>query len=41
MIVLIVGLVLFLGIHSISIAAPDWRNAQIEKLQVLATPARG
>jgi len=20
---------------------PDWRNAQIEKLQVLATPARG
>ena len=29
MIVLIVGLVLFLGIHSISIAAPDWRNAQV------------
>jgi uncharacterized membrane protein len=29
MVLLIVGLVLFLGIHSVSIAAPDWRNAQV------------
>ena len=30
MIVLIVGLVLFLGIHSVAIVAPAWRNAQVE-----------
>jgi len=29
MTLLIVGLVLFLGIHSISIAAPAWRDAQV------------
>jgi len=29
MTMLIVGLVLFLGIHSISIAAPQWRDAQV------------
>lgn len=28
---LIVGLVLFLGIHSVSIVAPAWRRAQIER----------
>ena len=31
MTLLIIGLVLFLGIHSVSIAAPAWRNAQIER----------
>jgi len=29
MLMLVIGLVLFLGIHSISIVAPDWRNAQV------------
>lgn len=29
MILLIVGLVLFLGIHSVSIVAPAWRDAQL------------
>ena len=29
MIVFLTGLVLFLGIHSVSIVAPGWRNAQI------------
>jgi uncharacterized membrane protein len=29
MTLLIVGLVLFLGIHSVSIAAPAWRDAQV------------
>jgi uncharacterized membrane protein len=29
MIVLILGLVLFLGIHSVSIVAPAWRDAQV------------
>lgn len=32
MLVLILGLLLFLGIHSIRIVANDWRNAQIAKL---------
>ena len=32
MFLLIVGLVLFLGIHSVRILAPDWRSAQIERL---------
>lgn len=30
MIWLIVGLVLFLGVHSVRIAAPEWRQAQID-----------
>lgn len=29
--VLILGLVLFLGVHSVSIAAPAWRDAQLAK----------
>lgn len=29
---LICGLILFLGIHSVSIIANDWRNAQVKKL---------
>ena len=29
MTLLLVGLVLFLGIHSVSIVAPGWRNAQV------------
>ncbi|MDH5539119.1 MAG: NnrU family protein [Rhizobacter sp.] len=29
MTLLIVGLVLFLGVHSLSIVAPDWRDAQL------------
>ena len=29
---LICGLILFLGIHSVSIFANDWRNAQVKKL---------
>ena len=32
MLVLVVGLVLFLGIHSVSIVAPGWRLAMIERL---------
>jgi uncharacterized membrane protein len=28
----IVGLILFLGIHSVSIVAPQWRDAQVAKL---------
>ncbi len=31
MILLVIGLVLFLGIHSIAIVAPDWRAAQIAR----------
>ena len=31
MIAFVVGLVLFLGIHSISIVAPDWRGAQVQR----------
>jgi uncharacterized membrane protein len=32
MLVLVVGLVLFLGIHSVSIVAPRWRLAMIDRL---------
>ena len=32
MIVLLLGLVLFLGVHSVSIVAPDWRGATIARL---------
>ncbi len=32
MTLLIVGLVLFLGVHSVSIAAPAWRNAQVARI---------
>ncbi|HEY5324580.1 MAG TPA: NnrU family protein [Caldimonas sp.] len=32
MIVLLLGLVLFLGVHSVSIAAPGWRSATIARL---------
>ncbi len=32
MIILIIGLVLFLGIHSVKVVAPVWREAQIAKL---------
>ena len=32
MLVLVVGLVLFLGIHSVSIVAPKWRLAMIDRL---------
>ncbi len=32
MLVLVVGLVLFLGIHSVSIVAPRWRLSMIERL---------
>ncbi|CAN7383374.1 NnrU family protein [Variovorax sp. LjRoot84] len=28
---LVVGLILFLGIHSVSIVAPAWRDAQVER----------
>ena len=31
MTILLIGLILFLGIHSVSIAAPGWRNAQIAR----------
>ena len=31
MTLLIVGLVLFLGIHTVSILAPEWRNAQLAR----------
>jgi len=30
-IVLLLGLVVFLGVHSVSIAAPGWRSAQIAR----------
>lgn len=29
--ILVVGLILFLGIHSVSIIVPAWRNAQVER----------
>jgi uncharacterized membrane protein len=29
---LIVGLIIFLGVHSVRLVAPDWRNAQIARL---------
>ena len=32
MIVLVAGLVLFLGVHSVSIAAPGWRDAMASRL---------
>jgi len=32
MILLVIGLVLFLGIHSIAIVAPQWRDAQAARL---------
>jgi uncharacterized membrane protein len=32
MVWLILGLVLFLGVHSVSIAAPAWRDAQVQRL---------
>ena len=32
MLLLIIGLVVFLGVHSVRILAPDWRDAQREKL---------
>ena len=32
MTLLIIGLALFLGVHTVSIVAPGWRNAQIERL---------
>ena len=32
MTLLIIGLVLFLGVHSVSIAAPAWRDAQVARL---------
>jgi uncharacterized membrane protein len=32
MFILIAGLILFLGVHSMRIAAPDWRNAQMKAL---------
>jgi len=32
MTLLICGLILFLGVHSVRIVANDWRNAQVEKL---------
>ena len=31
MIVLVLGLLLFLGVHSVSIVAPGWRGAQIAR----------
>ena len=31
MTVFIAGMVLFLGIHSVSIVAPGWRNAQVAR----------
>ena len=31
MIVLLLGLIVFLGVHSVSIAAPGWRSAQIAR----------
>ena len=32
MLVLIAGLILFLGLHSLRIFADDWRTAQIAKM---------
>ncbi|MGZ5238188.1 MAG: NnrU family protein, partial [Caldimonas sp.] len=32
MIVFLAGLVVFLGIHSVSIVAPAWRRAQVARL---------
>jgi len=32
MLVLVAGLVLFLGIHSVSIVAPRWRLAMVDRL---------
>ncbi|GLS31111.1 Uncharacterized membrane protein [Mesorhizobium albiziae] len=32
MFLLIVGLIVFLGVHSVRIVAPDWREAQIARL---------
>jgi uncharacterized membrane protein len=32
MALLVLGLILFLGIHSVSIVAPAWRNAQVTRL---------
>ena len=32
MVVLVLGLVVFLGIHSVSIVAPAWRDAQVARL---------
>ncbi|MBU2288022.1 MAG: NnrU family protein, partial [Gammaproteobacteria bacterium] len=32
MLLLVLGLILFLGVHSVSIVAPGWRNAQATKL---------
>jgi uncharacterized membrane protein len=32
MLIFVVGLVVFLGIHSISIVAPRWRDAQVRRL---------
>ncbi|PCE22641.1 NnrU family protein [Paraburkholderia acidicola] len=39
MLILIAGLVIFLGIHSISIVAPRWRDAQVARMG--ANPWRG
>ena len=36
MLLFIAGLVIFLGIHSVAIAAPAWREAQIERRGALA-----
>ncbi len=36
MIVLILGLVLFFGVHSVSILADDWRNRAVERLGMYA-----
>lgn len=35
MLVLILGLLLFLGVHSVNLFAPNWRVAQIERLGIL------
>ena len=32
MLVLVVGLVIFLGVHSVSIVAPAWRTATVARL---------
>jgi uncharacterized membrane protein len=32
MVLLVVGLVLFLGVHSVSIVAPGWRDGMVERL---------
>lgn len=32
MIVLVLGLIVFLGVHSLSIAAPGWREARLQQL---------